>query len=1016
MRRTIGWLISALAAVLVSSTLVAAQTAPDGSGVTGMIVARFAGRPVALPDIKVTLTNRGTGVTTAPMATDLNGRFGFPPLPRGAYQLCWSAAGWRAGCSTTPIVVGDMTVRMGFVTIERNPGLSLVRGSVTLADGTPCRFSSAFFGIDLTATVSAVGRDGRVVAGPVRANTGRQYVLPGLPLTALRVRATCDTATVEAVAAALRPAGTRIDLPVRNFRPEVRGFLPTLDGRPVRRVPPGATVEVEAAVTDRDGDALQFSWMAAEGSGIATTRPDGSATWALPRERGLHSLYLLASDRKGGVRQGRLTLNVGTGGVFFSGTVTGRDGAVTPGAMVKVNDATVTTDAHGVFSMLAAEDQNDRYVVTVTKPGYMPLSRIFDDGAGGTSWHLAPAQVTTVDPRRDIDVQERDGRGRGARLRIAADSLVDESGAPPGGPVNVALATLDPDAAPLPGNDGGVDAGGHQVIISQFGGVSLEVRDGAGHRYMLKAGASARVTIPIAQSRLRARMRPPGNIDMWAYDGVTGNWQAQGVAQLSGVAYNYDLFGDLVVVVGGGIPQVSPGCLLVYGQFNQRSIGLSVRVTPAGSPALPPFPITGYYNTMMPIPANKPATLELLDDIGDVVQSVKFFGGPNLDLLPNNIAQPGHPLKSTQFPFPTYCSSQVTFSLAFPVWAGYPGSNLLEQNVPGGSDSFAQSYYTAVDPQSKRTTLGGWWAQNGFDSNGVASGDTLATYLNTNELGVGSYVRCAQSPDHSTTGCYQTFYGNPDGHPGNADLAFNGAKDYASWTLAMERRAVESNPPSAPMVKFFAYQGPDSGAPRVNSVDLDGLGPRFVPSACVVCHGGGYFSVTNNTFNIADPQKSPEVHASFREFDRGTLQPPSGQDVSTALDTLNSIVRQGNPTYAGAQNGIAIAELIDGWYQSSNFDPAFVPSGWQGSLADQTFYRNAVAKSCRTCHVAFDAGVNWATKSSFASDPDFQHFLVCPDNGRLMPNAVMTYVNFWLSNRPALLKNFFGWAACPSAQ
>jgi hypothetical protein len=54
-------------------------------------------------------------------------------------------------------------------------------------------------------------------------------------------------------------------------------------------------------------------------------------------------------------------------------------------------------------------------------------------------------------------------------------------------------------------------------------------------------------------------------------------------------------------------------------------------------------------------------------------------------------------------------------------------------------------------------------------------------------------------------------------------------------------------------------------------------------------------------------------------------------------------------------------------------------------------------------------------KSNFASDPDFQRALVCSDSGRAMPNAVLTYINFWLSNRPGLLKGFFAWPACPSS-
>jgi hypothetical protein len=85
MPRTLGRLILILTAVLILSTLLVAQAALAG-GVTGSIVARFDGNPVALPDIKVTLVNRKTGLATGPMMTDLNGPFGFSPLPAASRQ------------------------------------------------------------------------------------------------------------------------------------------------------------------------------------------------------------------------------------------------------------------------------------------------------------------------------------------------------------------------------------------------------------------------------------------------------------------------------------------------------------------------------------------------------------------------------------------------------------------------------------------------------------------------------------------------------------------------------------------------------------------------------------------------------------------------------------------------------------------------------------------------------------------------------------------------------------------
>ena len=99
--------------------------------------------------------------------------------------------------------------------------------------------------------------------------------------------------------------------------------------------------------------------------------------------------------------------------------------------------------------------------------------------------------------------------------------------------------------------------------------------------------------------------------------------------------------------------------------------------------------------------------------------------------------------------------------------------------------------------------------------------------------------------------------------------------------------------------------------------------------------------------------------------------------------------------------------------ESGPFQVVVTTSG-KATAADQTFYLNAVAKSCRTCHDAFDPGVNWAMKSNFASDPDFQRALVCWDSGRAIPNAGLTYINFWLSDRPEMLTAFWGWPACPS--
>jgi hypothetical protein len=62
-------------------------------------------------------------------------------------------------------------------------------------------------------------------------------------------------------------------------------------------------------------------------------------------------------------------------------------------------------------------------------------------------------------------------------------------------------------------------------------------------------------------------------------------------------------------------------------------------------------------------------------------------------------------------------------------------------------------------------------------------------------------------------------------------------------------------------------------------------------------------------------------------------------------------------------------------------------------------YHNVYAKSCRTCHIARDEGDNSAY-FVFSKSGDYSGtaYAVC-GNGtpkrRVMPNAVVTYKNFW---------------------
>jgi hypothetical protein len=321
--------------------------------------------------------------------------------------------------------------------------------------------------------------------------------------------------------------------------------------------------------------------------------------------------------------------------------------------------------------------------------------------------------------------------------------------------------------------------------------------------------------------------------------------------------------------------------------------------------------------------------------------------------------------------------------------------------------STAERYYSVVDPQNRRGTLQEWWVVNGFDQDGA--GGVRAAYLNRNDLGLGRDMHCLQQSD--AVACYVTNYGNPDGSPGNSELAWRADRARAGATVAMEYSAIEGSADPTKMVKFFVFRGGTGNAERIDGVDLDGRGEKFVPGLCVVCHGGNYVPALG-----ANPQPSEgELGASFREFDLATYGYPAGGPRSAqelAFEQLNKIVLRTNPAPA-------IKDLITGWYAdggSQNRD--YIPLGWADSAEHASLYENVVARSCRTCHVALDSyysnnAISWTSFEQFKAERSQIRRFVCGDH-KTMPHAGITFSNFWLSDSgktPAYLAAFHdvGW-------
>src|SRR5262249_25419167 len=93
-------------------------------------------------------------------------------------------------------------------------------------------------------------------------------------------------------------------------------------------------------------------------------------------------------------------------------------------------------------------------------------------------------------------------------------------------------------------------------------------------------------------------------------------------------------------------------------------------------------------------------------------------------------------------------------------------ANDLDTAAPTGNalhDAIVQAsknYYSAVDPNSLRTTFADFKTKNGFSQNpnAPAPGEIVAQYANSGDLGFGRDMHCLKSG--SDVACYVTNYGS----------------------------------------------------------------------------------------------------------------------------------------------------------------------------------------------------------------------------------------------------------------
>lgn len=1049
--------VAAFAGLLVGQPAASAiaQTVADPVRVTGTLLLLADDRErgsveIELPDQKVVLRREGReDVNTA--VTALDGGFeAMAPAP-GIYQVCWELGGSK-GCGGR-FQVGDSTVSAGLVRarIER----PFVHGVVLTGDRRPCWINDSFFGLDVSTEVTGGGFSARANTEGEYALIGPA---PGTFRVTARCEQASEGATVTLAGAPLRQdvsLGNRAPhLGGLSATDGARGLTRAALGQTLKlisesRDPDGDVIEYVWRTLDGTSGALSGStgstetWQLPATAGLQQVyvlARDGKGGYAFKR----FDLQVGAAevDFSGQVidevnRSPVRSAEVAVGG---SRTTTNENGWFSIRSAPLPDDRYVLNITHPSYALLSrvydrSANGNTYELIraqVTTQSGANPL--IVEDrrsagpcgsGPDGQEGRLRrlvapvivddgseaePAERRRVEEAiRAVLQQQSDCRPRGAQIRIPAGALVDENGRNWTGAVRSTVATLNPARRALPGDYQAITASGERAEMLSFGAVYAAFTDLRGRKLDLQPGTTAEISVPVSDFQ---RPASPPTIALWSYDEQTGFWREEGTASLQNTPQGWmyvgqvEHFSTINMDVAGTDPAVATcvrleldaafsawSNLILRAYVSYGGTSVQVKETPLD---------TAQYHAIYRIPfgtAFPPNTLRLelrgtsngqqlvlLDNIINTDARPKMTG---TDLWPPYpYTECGDPILLTAAPgvVPVYGDLDATGRPAF--LSGPFGSF----NPPDGAQKSAD-YYAALDPGGNKDTLGEWWQVNGFGADGLGAGNPTyvrQAYLNHNDLGFGRDMHCANNG--ANLACYVTNYGLPDQNPDNADAAEGQIAAKRGATVAME---YDNAAPVAERVQFFVFGGGVAGSGRINFADLDGLGPKPVPFLCAVCHGG------RPSLNAANKVE----FARFREFDLPSFRYSGGRSWNFGQATLNATELANfaklNQQVRNAAAGTPIAALIDGWYPGGfGGGPAPVlpaaPAGWSTQVSG---YHNVYGTACRTCHVARDEG-NLNNYYVLGSSGNFAGtaYAVCgdtPPKRRVMPNAVVTYKNFW---------------------
>lgn len=216
------------------------------------------------------------------------------------------------------------------------------------------------------------------------------------------------------------------------------------------------------------------------------------------------------------------------------GKVTAAGGAPLSGVTVTAGSATATTDTNGVYTLKAATGQA---IVRFTKSGYADGLERLVVGATASTQLDATLLVTATPTPIDAALGGEVATARGAKVVVPPNALVDKTGAPVTGTVQVSLTPIDPsDADELRAAPGDFQASqaGQPTMLESFGMVDITIRRGD-EKLQVAPGQRLELRIPAPASTAN----PAATMPLWSFDETTGVWVDEGTATYDATTRTY---------------------------------------------------------------------------------------------------------------------------------------------------------------------------------------------------------------------------------------------------------------------------------------------------------------------------------------------------------------------------------------------------------------------------------------------------------------------------------------------